>query len=111
MPICRKDSRIEIINTKGETVFSLEKISEKEIIECAGAFTYGYLIVGTQDEEGNILYGAVDEKGKTVISPKYSELECAGEDLFYGVKKMREKVFFLTRRRKNRINGNQLCKI
>lgn len=95
LPICRKDSRIEIVNTKGETVFSLDKISEKEIIECAPAFTYGYLIVGTQDEEGNLLYGAVDEKGKTVISPKYSELECAGEDLFYGVKKDEETDVFL----------------
>lgn len=67
MPIVRPNERISIINTKGETVFTLEPYKDKEIICCEGNFTDGLLAVATEDD----LWGFVDTKGNMVIEPKY----------------------------------------
>ena len=83
VPICKKDSRIQIVDAKGSTKFVLDKIDDKEIISCAPAFEYGYLSICLLDSEGNKRYGIIDKSGKIVIYPKYQKLQILGNDLFY----------------------------
>lgn len=70
LPLCRKDNRIEIINTKGQTIFELNKLDGKAVKACGCIFRHGYLIVQTEDG----LCGLVNTKGKMVLKPKYSLL-------------------------------------
>lgn len=67
IPIVRPKERISIVNTKGETVFTLEPFKGKEIVSCEVSFTEGLL--GVKNEDG--LWGFVDAKGEMVIEPKY----------------------------------------
>lgn len=83
VPICKKDSRIEIVDAKGSTKFVLDKIDDKEIISCAPAFEYGYLNICMLDNEGEKRYGIIDMSGKIVIYPKYQQFQILGSNLFY----------------------------
>ncbi|MDE6287796.1 MAG: WG repeat-containing protein [Muribaculaceae bacterium] len=67
MPVVRPKERISVVNTKGETVFTLEPYKGKEIVSCDPAFSEGLL--GVETEDG--LYGFVNTKGEMVIVPKY----------------------------------------
>jgi hypothetical protein len=67
MPICRKMQRIEFVNEKGETKFTLEPINNKEVAKVSVSFQDGLAIIAT--EEGK--YGAIDTKGKVVIKPTF----------------------------------------
>ncbi len=83
VPICKNDSRIEIVDTEGSTKFVLDKIDDKEVISCAPAFEYGYLNICILDDEGEKRYGIIDESGNIVISPKYQKFQILGSNLFY----------------------------
>ena len=83
VPICKNDSRIEIVDTEGSTKFVLDKIDDKEVISCAPAFEYGYLNICILDDEGEKQYGIIDESGNIVISPKYQKFQILGSNLFY----------------------------
>ena len=83
VPICRMDSHIEIVNSKGKTIFELDKIDGQKVISCAPLFHCGYLIVKTTDKNGEKSYGVVDKSGKVVLSPKYQDIDILGDNLFY----------------------------
>lgn len=83
VPICKKDSRIEIVDIKGTTKFMLDKIDGQEVIACAPSFKCGLLIVSTMDKEGERYYGVVNESGEVVLSPKYRDLNILDANLFY----------------------------
>lgn len=83
VPICKNDSRIEIVDAEGSTKFVLDKIDDKEVISCAPAFEYGYLNICILDDEGEKQYGIIDESGNIVISPKYQKFQILGSNLFY----------------------------
>lgn len=70
LPICRKDSRIEIIDTKGQTKFTLSPIDNKPIRACGSLFRHGYLIVVTEDGKN----GLINASGKVIIKPEYDVL-------------------------------------
>jgi len=83
-PICKKDSHIEIIDTKGVTKFTLEKVENQEVVGCAAGYSkHGYLKVETMDDNGDEFWGVIDEKGKTVLKPKYSSIRLISSNLFY----------------------------
>ena len=84
VPICKKDSCIEIVDTKGSTRFVLDKIDEQEIISCDPEFKYGYLSISTaNDYDDESLCGIVDKFGTVVIYPKYKWIHVLGDNLFY----------------------------
>lgn len=70
MPVVRAKERISVVNTKGETVFTLEPYKGKEIVSCNAFFSDGLLFVKTEND----LYGFVDTKGEMVIEPKYKQV-------------------------------------
>lgn len=67
MPVTRKLERISIVNTKGESVASLEPVNGKEIIGCDGIFSQGLLLFYTEDGKS----GYVNTKGEVVIAPTW----------------------------------------
>ena len=83
VPICKKDSRIEIVDVNGTTKFMLDKIDGQEVIACTSSFKSGLLIVSTMDKEGERYYGVVNESGKVILSPKYKDLTILDANLFY----------------------------
>jgi hypothetical protein len=70
MPICRKMQRIEFVNEKGETKFTVGPINNKEVARVSIGFQDGLAIIAT--EEGK--FGAIDTKGKVVIKPSFDYL-------------------------------------
>lgn len=70
IPICRKNSHIEIVNKDGKTVFALNAIEDREIIACQNHFEEELL--GILDENNN--WGFVNRKGETIVSPRYDAI-------------------------------------
>lgn len=68
VPIVRKGERITVVNTSGETQFTLDPVNGKEITFAAPGFVEGRLRI--HDENGN--YGYVATDGTYVIKPKYN---------------------------------------
>lgn len=68
IPIVRKGERITVVNTSGETQFTLDPVNGKEITFAAPGFVEGRLRI--HDENNN--YGFVDTDGSYVIKPKYN---------------------------------------
>lgn len=68
IPIVRKGERITVVNTSGETKFTLDPVNGKEITWAAPGFAEGRLLI--HDENGN--YGYVATDGSCVIKPKYN---------------------------------------
>lgn len=68
VPIVRKGERITVVNTSGETQFTLDPVNGKEITWAAPGFAEGRLLI--HDENGN--YGYVATDGSCVIKPKYN---------------------------------------
>ena len=83
VPVCRMDSHIEIVNSKGKTKFKLDKIEGQDIVSCAPLFHCGYLIVQILEKNGEKSYGIVDKSGKVVLSPRYQDIDILGDNLFY----------------------------
>lgn len=77
VPTVTEKSRITILNTKGEKVFTLDPVKNKEIIACVNAFSEGMLMV--QDEDSK--WGFVNTKGACVIPPKYDNAQSFSEGL------------------------------
>lgn len=67
IPIVKAESRITLINDKGETRFTLDPVGGKEIVSCAIAYDDGMLAVTDEDEK----CGYFDTKGNCVIKPQY----------------------------------------
>lgn len=78
MPICKTNGKIEIINKKGETQFTLDRINDKPIVKCYGHFVGNYLVFQDVDE----LYGAVDRRGNIVLAPEYKALFPLTSEIF-----------------------------
>jgi len=96
MPICKKDNHIEIINTEGKSLYSLEKIDDQEVIKCASGYnSYGYLRILTMNEDGKSNYAIIDEKFNTILKPKYSYIHILGKDLFYVSSEDESQYFFI----------------
>ena len=83
VPICKKDSRIEIVDTKGVTKFTLDDIEGQEVISCEPKYgKAGFLKVFTTD--GDKKYCAlIDKKGGVVIKPKYKDIKVISDNLFF----------------------------
>lgn len=77
-PIARKNGKIEIVDRNGEPVFYLPN----NAIHSASCFVDGMLSY-TSAEGYELLQGVVNTQGKTVLAPKYKELEIFGDNLFY----------------------------
>lgn len=69
IPVTKKDSRITVVNKKGEQVFELTPYNNHEIVECDARFFDDLLCV--RDDENN--YGFVNRKGEMVIKPQYQQ--------------------------------------
>ena len=82
LPICKKDHRIEVIDTKGHTKFELYKIGDKIVKSCSPQFQFGYLVV--ESEEG--LYGMVNTDGQLLLDLKYSALKPIKKDFILALK-------------------------
>lgn len=82
LPICRKDSRIEIIDTKGQTKFTLLPIDNKPVRLCGSLFRHGYLIVATEDGKN----GLVNNSGEVIIKPEYNFLLPLNKDFIFATK-------------------------
>lgn len=67
MPICRKKSRIELVDGSGNTIATLGPVNGKEIRNVSAMFTEGLMTFNTDDD----LTGAIDRDGNVVIEPKY----------------------------------------
>ena len=76
LPVCKKDHCIEVIDTKGNTKFKLNKIGDKVVKSCSPYFEFGYLIV--ESEEG--LYGMINTDGQPLLDMKYSLLKPIKKD-------------------------------
>ena len=68
IPVTHPKSRINIINTKGNVLATLNPVGGKEIISCNSMVSEGLLMVETEEH----LYGFVDKSGKVVIEPKFT---------------------------------------
>lgn len=77
-PVVRQNGKIEVVDKNGENVFSLPN----NAIESARCFINGMLSF-TAAEGFELLKGVVNPQGKTVLAPKYKELEIFGDNLFY----------------------------
>ncbi len=75
-PVMEDEEIISVINTKGDVVFKLEKVSGKRIISCS-LFSDGLAVI--QNEDG--LKGYVDKKGNIAVTPQYSEAFSFSEGL------------------------------
>lgn len=82
LPVCKKDHRIEVIDTKGHTKFELYKIGDKIVKSCSPQFQFGYLVV--ESEEG--LYGMVNTDGQLLLDLKYSALKPIKKDFILALK-------------------------
>ena len=82
LPVCKKDHRIEVIDTKGHTKFELYKIGDKIVKSCSPQFQFGYLVV--ESEEG--LYGLVNTDGQLLLDLKYSALKPIKKDFILALK-------------------------
>ena len=85
VPICKKDSHIEIINTNGKTKFVLDKVGGKKVLSCGPYFDEnGYLVVTVLDNEGKKKSGIIDKSGDVVLQPqyKYNSITILGKNLF-----------------------------
>ena len=67
IPITTQNSRITMINCKGENKFTLMPHNGKEIISCDPMYSNGLLRIIDEDRK----HGYADNSGKIVISPKY----------------------------------------
>ncbi|GAB1373792.1 hypothetical protein MASR1M46_06730 [Bacteroidales bacterium] len=67
-PVMEDEEIISVINSKGDVLFKLEKVSGKRITSCS-LFSDGLALI--QNEDG--LFGFVDSKGNIAITPQYSE--------------------------------------
>lgn len=67
IPVVNKESRIRVIDGRGNIVFTLDPIAGKEVATSDVAFFDGLLKIKTEDE----LYGYVDAEGVVVIKPQY----------------------------------------
>lgn len=67
MPIVRKSERISVIDKTGKTVFSLEPVGGKEVVNSRSYFHDGMLVA--QNEENN--FGAFNTKGEKIYDFKY----------------------------------------
>ena len=82
LPICRKDHCIEIINTKGETQFTLDRVKGKPVTEADNRFFFGYLVFKTEDGK----FGLVDKRGQVLIEPvEYTYLYPLKKNYIYAV--------------------------
>ncbi len=68
MPITQSNSRISVINKKGDEEFVLLPFEGKEIIRCDIKYSSGLLVVQTEDGK----FGYIDTEGNMVISPNYT---------------------------------------
>lgn len=100
MPVTRPESRIEIINKKGETQFELKPFEHKEIIESDVMFNDGLLRIKTSDNQ----FGFIDRNGEMIIIPDFDEagpvvngliLVKKGEDNYFVIDKLGNTVFNL----------------
>ena len=69
-PAVVKGGKIQIIDTDGKNVATLDKADGKNIIECSN-FTNDYAVIETEDG----LCGIINHKGNMVVSPKYASAE------------------------------------
>lgn len=69
IPVVFKNSRITLVNGKGESKFTLDPVKGVEIIQCNPAYKEGLLLVKTDDNK----YGYFDTSGKVAIAPDYDE--------------------------------------
>lgn len=69
IPVVFKNSRITLVNGKGEKKFTLDPVKGVEIIQCQTAFKEGLLLVKTDDNK----YGYINTSGKTAIEPIYDK--------------------------------------
>lgn len=83
VPICKSDSRIEVVDATGVTKFVLDKIDDQEVISCAPEFKNGYLSISIYDDEDEPRFGILDNSGKIVIYPKYHKIQILSSNLFY----------------------------
>lgn len=67
LPICRKDHRIEIVNTKGEVKVTLDKFHQKPIVACWSAFRQGYLPIKAEDGK----WGLINKHGELLLDLEY----------------------------------------
>lgn len=77
VPIVRKGERITVVNTSGETQFTLDPVNSKEITFAAPGFVEGRLRI--HDENNN--YGYIATDGTYVIKPKYNSADEFAEGL------------------------------
>lgn len=82
LPICKKDGRIEIIDTKGHTKFTLQSVNNTPISEAFSYFMYGYLLIATEDGK----QGLVNNKGNIIIKPEYDRLLPLNKNFIFAVK-------------------------
>lgn len=75
-PVVKKDSRITYINKDGEVVFELTKYKD-DPIEVAYPFENGIARVETSSGKS----GCINTKGEFVVSPIYSSIFYAGENI------------------------------
>lgn len=113
VPVCRKDSRIEIIGTDGEMRFQLDEIGQQEVVACGMKYNKGYLWIMVADKSGKELYGAVDHEGNVVLPPQYAWVGILDEDNFLvGVeKKGNVKYQFIDKERQTRKPGMDISSI
>lgn len=67
-PAVVKGGKIQIIDTDGKNVATLDKADGKNISYCSN-FINGYAVIITEDN----LFGIINNKGKVVVSPKYDK--------------------------------------
>ena len=113
VPICKEDSRIEIVDLNGTTKFMLDKIDGQEVISCAPSFKFGLLIVRTMNKEGERHYGVVNKSGKVVLRPKYKDITILDANLFYvnSYNNGEEQEFFIDKNGKKQTQWNKDTRI
>lgn len=82
MPIVKKSERISIVDTRGETGFSLDPVAGKEIVSSAPFFTDGVLIAKNEDNK----FGGFNRKGENTIDFKYNMIYPFNEGLAVAIK-------------------------
>lgn len=70
IPTVTQDSRITLLNEKGDDAFTLEPYNGKEITNCGLRYMSGLLIVKCDGK-----WGAVNTKGEMVIEPEWQLLD------------------------------------
>lgn len=81
LPVCRQNRHIEVINTKGKTLFPLEQINGQRATSCAPNFVHGFLIVATEDADGQAYHAVINAKGDVIIPPIVHDVNICGEDV------------------------------